>query len=72
MAASRTYHQRGNTTVSGSSVATDCGRDEEDANPSLVATSGSALIGSDPDQEFVQDEGIIPSGWTRVKLEPDC
>jgi hypothetical protein len=62
MAASRTYHQGDNATVSGSSVETDCGRD----------TSSSALIGSGPDQEVVQDEATIPSGWTCVKLEPDC
>jgi hypothetical protein len=72
MAASRSSHQRGNTAVSGSYVETYCGRDEEDAKPSAVTTSGSALIGSDPDQEVVQDEAIIPSGWIRVKLEPDC
>jgi hypothetical protein len=48
-------------------------REEEDSNPSLVTSS--ALIGSYPDQEVVQEEarpGEIPSGWTFVKLEPDC
>jgi hypothetical protein len=50
------------------------GHDEGDSNPSLV--TGSALIGSDPDQEVVQEEATapceIPYGWTPVKLEPDC
>jgi hypothetical protein len=35
--------------------------------------TGSALIGSDPDQEVVQEEATrdeILSGWTRIKLEP--
>jgi hypothetical protein len=49
------------------------GRDEEDSKPYLVTTS--ALIASDPDEEVVQEEAtihdVIPSGWTRVKLEPD-
>jgi hypothetical protein len=75
MAASRTHHQRGKATVSGSHVEAHCGRGEEVAKSSLVTTSGSALIGSDPYryyQEVVQEEAIIPSGWTRVKLEPDC
>jgi hypothetical protein len=65
-------NQRDKATGSCSSLERDCGRDEENANPSLVATASSALIGSDPDQEFVQEEATIPSGWTRVKLEPDC
>jgi hypothetical protein len=70
----RTY-QRGNAIGSCSSVKEDgCGRveDKEDSNPSLVTRS--ALMGSSPSQEFVQEEapGQIPSGWTRVKLEPDC
>jgi hypothetical protein len=48
----------GNAAASGtgSSVETDCGRDEEDAKPSLVATSSGALIGSDPDQEVLVQE----------------
>jgi hypothetical protein len=48
-------------------------RDEEDSKPSLVTSS--ALIASYPDQEVVQEEAThdrIPSGWTRLKLEPDC
>jgi hypothetical protein len=54
------------------------GRDEEeDSKPSLVTSSSSALTGSYPDREVVQAEEAttpdeIPSGWTRVKLEPDC
>jgi hypothetical protein len=60
--------QRGNATGS-------CGLDEEDSNPSPMTSS--ALIGSYPDEEVVvQDEAttpdVIPSGWVRVKLEPDC
>jgi hypothetical protein len=45
-------------------------------NPSLV--NGSArIVASDPGPEVVQDEEAttlceIPSGWARVKLEPDC
>jgi hypothetical protein len=53
------------------------GRGEEDSKPSLV-TSG-ARRGSSPGQEAVQEEATpdqvpseIPSGWKRVKLEPDC
>jgi hypothetical protein len=51
-------------------------RDEEDSKPSLV-TSSALPIGSYPHQEVVvQEEATtpdeIPSGWTRVKLEPDC
>jgi hypothetical protein len=53
-------------------------RDEEDdSKPSLV-TNTSALLDSHPDQEeeVVQHEAHthykIPSGWKRVKLEPDC
>jgi hypothetical protein len=58
-----------------SSVEEDGGdRDAEDSKPSLVTSS--ALIGSYPDQEVVQEESTtpddIPSGWVRVKLEPDC
>jgi hypothetical protein len=70
-------NQRGKTTGNCSCVEDDVGGlDEEDSNPSLVTTS-SAQIGSDPGQEVVQDEEAttlceIPSGWARVKLEPDC
>ena len=53
------------------------GRDKKDSKPSLV-TSGEP-IGSGPGQDAVQEEASpdqilskIPSGWTRVKLEPDC
>jgi hypothetical protein len=49
-------------------------RDEEDSKSSLVTSS--ALIGSYPDQEVIQEEATTPdeisSGWTRVKLERDC
>jgi hypothetical protein len=49
-------------------------RDQKDSKPYLVTSS--ALIGSNSDQEVVHEEattpGEIPSGWTRVKLEPDC
>jgi hypothetical protein len=75
MAARR--NQRSKTTGGCSCVEDDVGGlDEEDSNPSPV-TSG-ARIGLDPGQEVVQEEevttapGEIPSGWTRVKLEPDC
>jgi hypothetical protein len=37
--------------------------DEEDSNPSPVNSSGSIA----PSNSL-----SIPSGWTRVKLEPDC
>jgi hypothetical protein len=69
-------NQRGKTTGSCSCVEDDVGDlDEEDASPSLVRTS--AQIGSDPGQEVAQEEEAttlceIPSGWARVKLEPDC
>jgi hypothetical protein len=68
MATSRS-NQRGKATGSCSSLEEDGGgRDEEDSN--------SALIGSYPDQEVIQEEAAtrceIPSGWARVKLEPDC
>jgi hypothetical protein len=57
-----------------SSLETNCGMDEEDSNPSSVTSS--ATIRSDPDQEVAQEEvttpNEIPSGWTLVKLEPDC
>jgi hypothetical protein len=55
-------NQRGNAAaVSSSSVETDCGLDKEDSNPSPVVTS-SALIGSDPDEEVVQEEATSESG----------
>jgi hypothetical protein len=47
-----------------SSLETDGGPNEEgDSKPSLVTSS--ALVGSSPDQEVVQEEapGQIPSGW---------
>jgi hypothetical protein len=75
-AATSMAKQRGEVTVgSCSSVQEDGGGgDEEDSKPSLVTSS--ALIGSYPDQEVVQEEATIPdeipSGWVRVKLEPDC
>jgi hypothetical protein len=40
-----------------------------------IMTSNSALIGSYPNQEVVQEEATpveIPSDWTRIKLEPHC
>jgi hypothetical protein len=53
------------------------GLEEEDSNTSLVTVS--ARTGSDPGQEVDQEEEEeattlceIPSGWARVKLEPDC
>jgi hypothetical protein len=72
-------NQRGKTTGSCASCVEDDvgGLDGEDSNPSLVTIS-IARIGSDlSGQEVVQKEeattsGEIPSGWTRVKLEPDC
>jgi hypothetical protein len=52
------------------------GGDEEDSKPLLVTSSAARMLGSSPGQEFVQEQattlGEIPSGWTRVKLEPDC
>jgi hypothetical protein len=72
-------NQRGTATGSCSSVEEDGGGrveglvdDKEDSNPSLVASC--TLMGTSPSQELVQAEapGQIPSGWTRVKLEPDC
>jgi hypothetical protein len=58
---------RGGAAGSRSSVKKDRGRDEEDSKR-------SALIASYPDQEVVQEEAhyTIPSGWKRIKLEPDC
>jgi hypothetical protein len=71
VAASRTS-QRGKATgcCSSSLEKAAGGRDEEDS-------SGCALLASYPVQEVVSEEAartpdIIPSGWTRVKLEPDC
>jgi hypothetical protein len=80
MTATSRTKQRGNAaTDSCSSVERDggAGRDEQDSKPSLVTSRSSALIGFYPDQEVVQQEEAatpdeIPSGWTRVKLEPDC
>jgi hypothetical protein len=69
-------NQSGKTTGNYSCVEDDVGGlDEEDANPSLATSS--ARIGLDPGQELVHDEEAttlcaIPSGWARVKLEPDC
>jgi hypothetical protein len=58
-------NQRGNATATScSSLETDGGSNgEEDSKPSLVTSS--ALIGSSPDEEVVQEEvpGQIPSGW---------
>jgi hypothetical protein len=68
--------ERGKATGSCSPVGEDgVGRDDEDSKPSLVTSS--APIGSYSEQEVVQEEatttpGEIPSGWTLVKLEPDC
>jgi hypothetical protein len=68
-------NQRGKATSTCSSLEADVGvREEEDSRPRLV--TASALVGLYPDREVVQDEAIppgkIPSGWTRIKLEPDC
>jgi hypothetical protein len=74
--AARTNQNGKTTTGSCSCVEEDVGGlDEEDSNPSLVTST--ARIGSDPGQEVVQEEEAttlceIPSGWARVKLEPDC
>jgi hypothetical protein len=63
-------NQRGKAAVSGSMVEKDGGdRDDED--------SGSSPMGTCPDQEVASEatartSGEIPSGWTCVKLEPDC
>ncbi len=54
MAARKT--QRGDATGSCSSVENDGGCDEEDSKPSPVTTTSSALIGSDPVEEVVQEE----------------
>jgi hypothetical protein len=57
-----------------SSVEKDGGHDEEDSKPSLVNSSSVLVVASYPDQEVVQEHTHyeIPSGWKRVKLEPDC
>jgi hypothetical protein len=53
-----------------------CSSVEEDGGGRDEADSSRALIASYPDQGGVPEEattpGEIPSGWTRVKLEPDC
>jgi hypothetical protein len=53
-----------------------CSSVEEDGGGRDEADSSRALIGSYPDQGVVHEEatipGEIPSGWTLVKLEPDC
>jgi hypothetical protein len=71
----RTNPRGGAIIGSPSAMEKDGGRDEEDSKPSPLVTSSDALIASYPDQEVVQEEAIphdrIPSGWTRVKLEPD-
>jgi hypothetical protein len=51
--------------------------EEDDSKPSLMTTHSVALISSYANEEFDQEEEEattreIPSGWTRVKLEPDC
>jgi hypothetical protein len=79
IAARTRTNQRGASTATGTSCGSveedGGGRDEEDSKPSLV-TSSSVLTGSYQDQEVVQEEAttpdVIPSCWTRVKLEPDC
>jgi hypothetical protein len=83
IAASTRTNQRGDaskaTGTSCGSVEEDGGgrdEEEEDSKPSQV-TSSSALTDSYLDREIVQAEEAttpdeIPSGWTRVKLEPDC
>jgi hypothetical protein len=76
MAATTRTSQRGASEATGAasrgSVEEDGG---VDSKPSLVTSS--ALTGSYPDQVAVQEEEAttpdeIPSGWKRVKLEPDC
>jgi hypothetical protein len=73
---SATTNPRGSAIGNRSSVEKDGGRDEEDSKPSLVVNSSSALVASYPDPEVVQEEATlynkIPSGWKRIKLEPDC
>ena len=71
-------NQNGKTAGRCSWVEDDAGGlDEEDSNPSPV--TGGAQTGSDPGQEVDQEEDEeattlceVPSGWARVKLEPDC
>jgi hypothetical protein len=84
MAAPTGTNQRGDaskaTSTSCGSMEEDGGNreEEEDSKPSLVTSSSALLTGFYPDQEVVQEEEAtttpdeIPSGWTRVKLEPDC
>jgi hypothetical protein len=51
-------------TESFTSVENDDGRDEEE--PEAVLVTNSVRIGSDPDQEVVQEDATcdgIPSGW---------
>ncbi len=84
MAASTRTNQRGASKATGTScgsvVEEDGGnREEEDSKPSLVTSSALPSIVSYPHQEVVVREEAttptpdeIPSGWTRVKLEPDC
>jgi hypothetical protein len=71
-------NQRGDASGSCSYVEKDSGRDEEDSKPSPV-TSSALILASYPDEEVVQEEATddesddeLPSGWTRLKLEPDC
>jgi hypothetical protein len=73
MAAGTNQRNKNATGSCSSVVEDDSGRDGEDSKPSLVTSS--VLIGSTTSREVVQEEatsGEIPSGWTRVKLEPDC
>jgi hypothetical protein len=81
MAATRT-NQRGAITATGTSCGSvleeDGGnRDEEDSKPFPVKSSALPMGSYPAHQEVVvQEEATtpdeIPSGWTRVKLEPDC
>ena len=77
MSPARTNQEGKATGSSCSSVEEHGGREEQDSKPSLMTTSSVALIGSSPNEEVDQEEEEatpreIPSGWTRVKLEPDC
>jgi hypothetical protein len=82
IAASTSTNQRGASTATGTSHGSveeedGVGRDEEDSKPSLVtSTNGALLSGNYPDQEVVREKATapdeIPSGWKRLKLEPDC
>jgi hypothetical protein len=72
-------NQRGKATVgaSSSSLETDGGliEEEDSKTPPVTSSGSSALIASNPGHQVVQEEptaGQIPSGWTRIKLEPDC